>query len=90
MKINFIPIKYIGIATRKCGVHESFTNSRKMEILLDAYWAFVFGEAQEVELTQLTTGEKIIFSSVEEWKSFWESHYPEGSYMVFKDRPVYD
>ncbi len=82
--------KYLIIVKRKnkpiYELHQHFI----VEALLDVYWAFNFGEAEEVEiLYSKDKKNKKIFYSIEDFKQTWRKYFGNNTnYFVWYDRHV--
>lgn len=66
-----------------------YYNLDRTEIMLDAYWAFIFMDAEKVTIRSTKHRKKILrtFNNVEEWKNEWTNMFgPNARYFVWKNR----
>lgn len=64
-------------------------NTSASEMMLDAYWAFVFGNASGIKIGSIRKGRKVFrtFNSLEEWKEEWIKLFgPYANYFVLAER----
>lgn len=64
-------------------------NVSSTETMLDAYWAFAFGNASSVKVLSIRKGRKVFktFNSLTEWETEWVNLFgPCANYFVFANR----
>lgn len=86
--------RYMIIVKKKKGSKKKnrvfYYNINKIEIMLDAYWAFEFMDAEKVTIRSTKFRNREIlktFNNIEEWENEWFDMFGEGAqYFVFADR----
>ncbi len=82
--------KYLIFVKRKNKPAYEFYQCFIVEALLDVYWAFNFGEAEEVEILNLNDKRmKRKFYDVEDFKQTWRKLFGNNTnYFVWFDRHI--
>ena len=81
--------KYVGYVSGTNLKRKFIYNSSTSEMMLDAYWAFVFGNANSVKIGSIRKGRKVFrtFNSLEEWKAEWTKLFGSyANYFVLAER----
>ena len=80
--------KYYLIISGKGITRHIIANTRKLESMYDAYWAFIFGNATKVQVCSYRTRKVFkVFNNLQDWKAHWiESYGEHANYMVWRDR----
>ena len=89
MKFYFPKNKYQIIISGKNTKRRMLYNNSSLETMLDAYWAFIFGNAKAIKVLSIRKGRKVFktFNSLNEWEEEWSNLFgPSANYFVFADR----
>ena len=81
--------KYVVYVSGKNLKRKFIYNDSVSEMMLDAYWAFVFGNASGVKIGSIRKGRKVFrtFNSLEEWKAEWTKLFGSyANYFVLAER----
>ena len=88
MKFFMEKNRYMAIISGKGRKRAFLYNKNMAETMLDAFWAFCFGNATTVKIYSCRKSRKLLmeFHSKKEWEECWKNKYSFANYFVWRNR----